>query len=648
MLIIRTLIGVLQPMNPLPPEELQHGIGELAYRHKLRDVLLARQPTREDARELAEIAFERAALACGLLRLAEPSSTETPKFTAEALDALAEGAAASAAAVLGYAKAEAEGSADVELRWPDQRTRQMPLGGISIGPSIWFRGLACALAVRDAEALDILCYPEHIEAIQWPPHLADAFWGPLCNLAAAVVRGTPPATHTFELSAALLAPDRIVCADAAVVQAQIAPLVPLLRGLSERHGFTAVLRHALDTYRAYYDHNDLPNDPYRGVALEVLGLAALAQDRGLNFDPCDLPVALVTGSMEPAHVTVTFAYRLRLAERPEDATGFLDLRGFARGGREHVVLSRGKELVAHYSMTGCAGMPRVTAEFQLADVGATVELPPPALDAGERLLLAELYAREAGVVLAEGDPRRAKTWLISAVEMVDAVLASIPADADQVPETAFVNPLGRAAYDAEPGRFRRARMAAYRESLANQLHQLDDQPATDSEPDRYKQAAPGDFDSRAAAYASIEIIRAQVTPILEAIARDRSGEVVRLLRSRPDDYAKVFVGAAVERARQAYEAMWNTDLNIAYPSTEQTVLLCYVAPAGMLADDNELSRHFPGGYKALAPWLNPHRMWVCWKYVRPGETSGLAYNGLVWCDDHWAWFPKPYTILRGL
>ena len=220
MLIIKTPIGVIQPMNTLPPEELHHGIGELAYRHELRDVLLARQPTREDARELAEIAFERAALACGLLRLAGPSSAETPKFIAEALDALAEGAAAGAAAVLGYATAEAEGSADIELRWPDQRTRQMPLGGASIGPSSWFRALACSLAMRDAAALDILCYPEYVEAIQWPPHLADAFWGPLCSLAATVVRGTSPATHTLELAAALLAPNRIVCADAAVVQAK--------------------------------------------------------------------------------------------------------------------------------------------------------------------------------------------------------------------------------------------------------------------------------------------------------------------------------------------------------------------------------------------------------------------------------------------
>ena len=26
--------------------------------------------------------------------------------------------------------------------------------------------------------------------------------------------------------------------------------------------------------------------------------------------------------------------------------------------------------------------------------------------------------------------------------------------------------------------------------------------------------------------------------------------------------------------------------------------------------------------------------------------NGMAYDGLVWIDDHWAWFPKPFRVLR--
>ena len=74
--------------------------------------------------------------------------------------------------------------------------------------------------------------------------------------------------------------------------------MPLLQALIERQGFTAALRRALDAHSTYYNDSDLSNDPYRGVALEVLGLATLAQDRGLNFDPCDLPGVLVMGAMD--------------------------------------------------------------------------------------------------------------------------------------------------------------------------------------------------------------------------------------------------------------------------------------------------------------------------------------------------------------
>jgi hypothetical protein len=68
----------------------------------------------------------------------------------------------------------------------------------------------------------------------------------------------------------------------------------------------------------------------------------------------------------------------------------------------------------------------------------------------------------------------------------------------------------------------------------------------------------------------------------------------------------------------------------------------------MLVEPNELSREFFSSYRRIARWLNPHRVWVAWEYLAPGESSGLACDGLVWCDDHWAWLPKPYPVLESL
>jgi hypothetical protein len=54
---------------------------------------------------------------------------------------------------------------------------------------------------------------------------------------------------------------------------------------------------------------------------------------------------------------------------------------------------------------------------------------------------------------------------------------------------------------------------------------------------------------------------------------------------------------------------------------------------------------FPGGYEKAGPHMKPGFTWYRWKYVKPGETSGMAYDGLVYVNGHWAWFPKPWRAL---
>jgi hypothetical protein len=148
-----------------------------------------------------------------------------------------------------------------------------------------------------------------------------------------------------------------------------------------------------------------------------------------------------------------------------------------------------------------------------------------------------------------------------------------------------------------------------------------------------------------------EAVKQAVAPLLEALRHDSgdAGGLVARLRPQPQDYDKVFTGAASGVAREAYEALWSRASGLFRPpAPEQAALQVFVAPAGLLDSDVDLVRPFPQGYRAIAPLLDPHRVWVCWKYSRPEAASGLAYDGLVWCDDHWAWFPKPYRVLAAL
>ena len=152
--------------------------------------------------------------------------------------------------------------------------------------------------------------------------------------------------------------------------------------------------------------------------------------------------------------------------------------------------------------------------------------------------------------------------------------------------------------------------------------------------------------AQAAALASHALIAEALRPLLLALAHDADGSIVAALRPRPEDYGKAFQGTAAVQARTAYEALWRQPPRVPRASAG-VQLRCHLAPAGMLAEDNALSRHFPGGYRRIAALLQPQRVWAAWKLIEPGHDAGTSYDGLVWLDDHWAWFPKPYRVLGG-
>lgn len=145
--------------------------------------------------------------------------------------------------------------------------------------------------------------------------------------------------------------------------------------------------------------------------------------------------------------------------------------------------------------------------------------------------------------------------------------------------------------------------------------------------------------------ALMAFLEASLEPLLRALSVDRDGRLAREFAPLPADYPKVFAEPLADAALKAYTALWTT-APLPQARALDARLEIHVSPAGMLADDNPMSRHFPGGYRQLAPHLNPHRVWVAWKLIEPGQQTGIAYDGLVWIDDHWAWFPKAFRVLR--
>ncbi len=153
--------------------------------------------------------------------------------------------------------------------------------------------------------------------------------------------------------------------------------------------------------------------------------------------------------------------------------------------------------------------------------------------------------------------------------------------------------------------------------------------------------------ARGRSLAAIELLEQQLEPLLLALGQDSESKLAAGLAPRPEDYACAFQSEAVEVARRGYAALWAAPPRVT-PAHPDSRLEIHIAPAGMLADDNELSWHFPRGYRSIAHLLDPHRVWVAWKLIPPGQDAGMAYDGLVWLDDHWVWFPKPYRLLAEL
>jgi hypothetical protein len=119
-----------------------------------------------------------------------------------------------------------------------------------------------------------------------------------------------------------------------------------------------------------------------------------------------------------------------------------------------------------------------------------------------------------------------------------------------------------------------------------------------------------------------------------------------LLALRPDDadFARVFLPSLEPQARTLYAQLWhNPPPLLAKPG--QTELRVNVALPEDFAAWNERGQEFPGGYRKLAPHLQPDVPWVAWKLLVPGDRAGLSFDGIVWTNQRLVWFPQPWRLI---
>jgi hypothetical protein len=141
-----------------------------------------------------------------------------------------------------------------------------------------------------------------------------------------------------------------------------------------------------------------------------------------------------------------------------------------------------------------------------------------------------------------------------------------------------------------------------------------------------------------------------LVPAFELIAHLGHGSdrlpLMRALRPRDEDYALVFHDEVLHWVRAAAAEVWRAPRPPAVLPEQQT-LCVWSARAADLASGNEIAAPFPGGYAEIARHLRPDPIWLCWEFKVDAADDGVCGDGLVWIDDHFAWFPKPWRMIPG-
>ncbi|MCP4692878.1 MAG: hypothetical protein GY859_32850 [Desulfobacterales bacterium] len=123
-------------------------------------------------------------------------------------------------------------------------------------------------------------------------------------------------------------------------------------------------------------------------------------------------------------------------------------------------------------------------------------------------------------------------------------------------------------------------------------------------------------------------------------------DFVQGLRPTRADCAGLFDEELADAAARGAARLYEKPLTAA-PGNDYPEIDVVAAPAGLLRSPNELSRKFPLGYRTIAGWMTPNRIWLTWAFRSP-KGGAVRYDGLAWLEDHWIWLPKPFRIIAPL
>ena len=123
-------------------------------------------------------------------------------------------------------------------------------------------------------------------------------------------------------------------------------------------------------------------------------------------------------------------------------------------------------------------------------------------------------------------------------------------------------------------------------------------------------------------------------------------ELTTKLRPTSKDYSMVFTAEIAKKLEQMYDQAWSDGAMVVSPNSGQTELLLFSATSEELQRwTGNAKEHFPGGYEKMGSYIANGNTFYRFKFVKPGESLGMSFDGLVYVNGHWRLFPKCFRVL---
>jgi len=129
---------------------------------------------------------------------------------------------------------------------------------------------------------------------------------------------------------------------------------------------------------------------------------------------------------------------------------------------------------------------------------------------------------------------------------------------------------------------------------------------------------------------------------------DKRAELSATLRPTKADLDAIFDAELAAAAEATYGPVWDKGELVLDPGDpERTDAFVRSGSAEDIAAwQGAPAEEFPGGWKDVGAHLEPGTTFWIGSFVKPGEESGMRFDGFVHVNGQWRIVPKPWRLLR--